>query len=258
MKRSVFFLILAICSLVACSKQEAAKPTDGQVGVTGTAPTVSGEPKGQSEEALVTAVTSIKKEADEAAKIDGPGGKKINNWVATLYRGEQVTVLKVQDDWAQVKASDENIGWMKKDGLLPSEGTTLATIFETVKTFNRPDLLALNANRTLDPGSLLVVVKTKDQFSEVNYQGKQTAWVLSEKLNMDGTEIAAAKLVNKVRWLKGKKDPAADQFLELAKSQFSSSKLVGMFDEVTKPDAAAAGEGAAPAGDAAAPGAGPN
>jgi SH3-like domain-containing protein len=257
MKITVFFSVLAISALVACSKDEMAKSTpEGQVGVAAPAgvPAAVVEPKGEPETALVTSVTSLKKEPDDAAKIDGAGGKKVNNWVATLYRGEQVGVVKVQEDWAQVTTSDESTGWMKKDGLLPSEGTTLATIFETVKTFNRPDLLTLNATRTLEAGSLLVVVKTKDQFSEVNFQGKQTAWVLSEKLNMDGTEIAAAKLVNKIRWLKAKKDPAADQFLELAKSQFSTSRLVGMFDEVVRPDGAAP-EGAVPTdGAAAAPG----
>ncbi|MBI5507383.1 MAG: SH3 domain-containing protein [Deltaproteobacteria bacterium] len=255
MTRSLLLFLLAF-AVAACTKDEAVAPTpDNRPSPAATAPAAP-VPAGEPEQALVTAVTSLKREPNDAAKVDAADGKKVSNWVATLYRGEQVTVLKVQDDWAAIKASDESTGWMKKTDLLPNEGTSLATVFETVKTFNRPDLLALNAARTIESGTLLFVVKTKDQFSEVNFQGKATAWVLSEKLNMDVNEIAAAKLVNKIRWLKAKKDPAADQFLELARSQFGGSRLVTMFDEAakagTEPGEAAAPEGAgtAPAGGA--------
>ncbi len=239
---------------VACSKEQAPtppQPQGPQLGGAAAAVAPAGAPQAQAEEALVTGVTSLKREASDAQKLDDAAGKKVNNWVATLYRGEVVTVQSVKDDWAQVKASDDSTGWVKKDVLLPSEGTTLATLFEEAKTFNRPDLLAMNAKLTLEPGALLFVLKTKEQFSEVNVQGKTTAWVLSERLSTDSNEIAAAKIVNKIKWLKAKKDPQAKEFLELAKSQFGSSRLVGMLDEADK-----AGADAVPADGTAAPDAG--
>ncbi len=206
------------------------------------------EPAAVSEAAYVTFVTGLRREPVEAQRIDDPTGaskKKISNWLMTLYRGEEVTILGVQDTWAKVRASDDSEGWVQKNGLLPVEGAAIATVFEPTKTFNRPDLLALNTSRTLDPAALLFVLKTKDQFSEVNYYGQGTAWVLSEKLNTDAREIAAAKLLAKVRWLKERKDASADEVMKLARAQFSDSKLVGMADD----NAAIKTDEAPPAGD---------
>jgi hypothetical protein len=89
------------------------------------------------------------------------------------------------------------------------------------------------------------VLKTKDQFTEVNHYGQASTWLLSEKLNTDSREIAAAKLLAKVRWLKSKNDPSADTVMELAKTQFGDSRLVGM----ANPDASIGAPADAPAPD---------
>jgi hypothetical protein len=105
-----------------------------------------------SEQAYVTVVTGLKREASDAKSIDDPKGKskkKISNWLMTLYRGEEVTILEVQEEYAKVKASDDSEGWVQKTALLPVEGVALATVFEEAKTFSRPDLLALNSTKLL-------------------------------------------------------------------------------------------------------------
>ncbi len=193
----------------------------------------------QPERAYVTAITGLKRQPNEEKKID-EGGKKVSNWLATLYRGEEFTVTKVEGDYAFGKASDDTEGWLKKDTLLPTEGVTLATVLEEAKTFSRPDLLALNAQRKIEPGALLFVLKNKDQFVEVNFYGKSTAWVLAEKLATDSTEVAAAKLLNKIRWLKEKNDPTANEMLELARGQYGSTRVMGMLEEAPAPAGEAA------------------
>jgi len=258
MKARALLSLLGIVGLVACRDSEPSPSAAVESAKDSLAPAAP-EAAAAREQALVTSVTSIRRERDEAAKVAGPDGKQVSNWVATLYRGEVVSVLKVQEDWAQVEASDTNMGWMKKDALLPVEGTTLATVLEPVKTFTRPDLMALNATqkgageaavvtvRTVEPGALLIVLKTKDQFSEVNLQGKSSTWILSEKLSVEANEIAAAKLITKYRWLQEKKDASASQYLELARSQYGSSRLVTMLTAATGNDGdPPAAAGAAP------------
>ncbi|MFC1609330.1 hypothetical protein ACFL6C_00090 [Myxococcota bacterium] len=202
---------------------------------TGAAEPAEPEPAAELEQAYLTHVTGLRREPTEAKKVEIEGKKKkVNNWVMTLYRGEEVTVQEVRGEWTRVSASDDSEGWVKKNGLLPIEGVSLATVFEKAKTFYRPDLLAQNTSRMIDPASLLFILKTKDQFTEVNYYGQGKSWVLSDKLNADPKEISAAKLLAKVQWLKSRKDPDADKVMELARTQFGDSRLVGMADEEGK------------------------
>ncbi|OGQ81302.1 MAG: hypothetical protein A2289_08750 [Deltaproteobacteria bacterium RIFOXYA12_FULL_58_15] len=252
MRRIALFIFSAsilVLSLVGCkdgtqTPQDA--PTVGAVNELSAAQPAA--PAGAaSEQAYLTYVTGLRREASEAKKVELPGeSKKAQNWIMTLYRGEEVTVIEVDGEWAKVRASDDSEGWVKKSGLLPIEGVELATVFEKTKTFQRPDLLAQNTSRQLDPGALVFVLKSKDQFTEVNYYGQGTVWVLSGTLNTEPKEIAAAKLLAKVQWLKARNDADADKVMELARSEFGDSKLVGMADSEGK----IAGEGAAPTDEA--------
>ena len=178
---------------------------------------------------FVTQTVLVRREASDAREIDGPAKKKkVANWMATLYRGEQVEVLSSQDPWLHLRLSDGKEGFAKSESVVTGS-VELATVFERVKTFTRPDLLALNAAKQLEPGALLFVLRAKDQFSEVNVGGAAHVWVLSDVLIKDAKEVEAAKLINRSRALKER--PAANEAesqapLELAKSQFASTKLV--------------------------------
>lgn len=181
---------------------------------------------------VVTITTSFKREPNDEKKVQDPkSGKQVNNYLALLYRGEKVVLLKQQGDFIQARASDEEIGWIKTSAVLPATNLTVATMHEEIKTFARPDFAALNTSRVLEAGALLFVTKTKEPFSEVNYAGTQTAWVLTDKLTTDTNEVEAARLVAKARNLDEKKDAAAKQFWELAKNNFGSTKLMQLIAE---------------------------
>lgn len=202
-----------------------APPTD-----TGTIlPTAAANrPSQAGESAFVTGVAGVRRVASEDKMVDDEKkpGKKISNYITTLARGEQVQVLKVDGDWAQVRSSDEKEGWIRKDTLLPSEGVTMATTLDEAKTFDRPDLLALNAKRKVGAGALIYVVRNKDQFSEVNLGGTNTVWVLTSGLIADQREVDAAKLLNKARYLTERKDAGATDLLDLAKKEYGDTQVM--------------------------------
>jgi uncharacterized protein YgiM (DUF1202 family) len=229
--RHIAVVATVLVALAACSEKAAPEPT-APTPPTAAEPSEPAEPAAEPEQAYLTYVTGIRRKPSDAKKVEVEGKtKKVHNWLSTLYRGEEVTVLEVQGDWARVVASDETEGWVKKTGLLPTEGVSLATLFEKTKTFHRPDLLAQNTSRSIEPATLLFVLKTKNQFTEVNYYGQGSVWVLSDKLSVDPTEISAAKLLAKVQWLKGRKDPDADKVMELARTHFGETKLVAMAND---------------------------
>jgi hypothetical protein len=177
--------------------------------------------------AYITQVTPVRRESSDAKEVEEAGKKKKQpNWLATLYRGEQVTVLSTRGDWLVVRTSDEKTGWVKLDSVLSGAGLEMATVLDKSKMFSRPDLLALLGTRAIEPGSLLFSLRAKDQFSEVNVSGTSTVWVLTDVLSKDPKEVDAAKLLHKARLLKEKNDPAADGLLDLARTQFASTRLV--------------------------------
>lgn len=184
-------------------------------------------PKPATGNAFITQMTQVRKEPTDAKDVAdeaNPKKKKVPNWLATLYRGEQVTVVANRNDWLQVQTSDEKTGWVKNDSVVL--GTEMATVLDRTKIFTRPDLLALNGAKQIEPGSLLFVQRMKDQFSEVNFGGTATAWVLTDVLSKEANEVDAAKLMHKARLLKDRNDPAADGLLELAKTHFANTRLV--------------------------------
>jgi SH3-like domain-containing protein len=261
-------LLLPLLLVTACSKEQPAPPAPppaapqapaAQAPSTDTGLGAPATPRSSQagEQAYVTGVVSLRRLATDERQIDDPTGKakkKIANFLTSLHRGEQVSVLKVQDKWAQVRASDDKEGWLEKDRLLPTEGVSMATVFQETKTFDRPDLLALNGKRKLDPGALLFVLKTKDQFSEINVGGATTAWVLTSDVSTEAREVEASKLLGKARWLTERKDESAAALMDLAKSQFGDTKIMqaaataeaAPADGAAKPEGAPA-DGAAPA-----------
>lgn len=223
MTRTALLATLA-ASLLACGKgpapAPAAAPEAGAVAAAGPAP-------GLPAPAYLSASSALRREPSEAAKVKGPTGKDVPNALATLQRGEKVTLLEARDDWARVRASDDREGWLRRAALLEGEGIVEATVLVQADVFDRPDLLAANAKRRIEPGTLLLVVKTKPPFSEVSVSSGPNAWVLSDRLATGEREVSVAKLAEKARWLvrNGKVDEAK-QILALARQRFAGVPLV--------------------------------
>lgn len=231
---------IAVLSLIlaACSSKEAAPeaPSEPPKIIQGADPADAPAPEPEPElvgEAYVTVTTSMRKTPNNDMKVPDPErpGKKMSNWVALLDVGEQVTIqARENEEWSKARASDDTEGFLKNRFLIAADEASLATVLEEVKIFNRPDLLALNASRTLEPGTLVFKVSEKDQFSELRI-GSRTEWVLTEKLVLDGQEVEAAKLLAKARRLREKGDDGYEPLLELLKGQFAETKLVAYVEE---------------------------
>lgn len=221
--------LASLLALVACSKGQPENAPPAQPGATG-AGTAAAAPANAPSFAVT--VVTLRKEPVAADRIAGPGGKQVTNYTATtLQRGEQVTVLEVRDEWSRVRASDDKEGWLRSTTLLDGTGVTAATVLQPADVFDRPDLLAANARRKVEPGSLLLVVKARPPFSEVNVPGAQNAWVLTERLATGEREVGVAKLIEKSRWLvKNNRKEEALQLLTLAQSTFADVPLVQVMD----------------------------
>jgi len=211
-------------TLAACSKGSAPAPGAAPAAGSPTAP--APVPSGP---AFVSAVTTLRREPVDAAKVKGPAGKDVANVLTVLQRGERITLVEDRDDWARVRTSDDKDGWLRRAAILEGDGITEATVLAPADVFDRPDLLAANAKRKLDPGTLLLVVKTKPPFSEVNVSSGPNAWVLSDRLATGEKEVSVAKLAEKARWLKRSgKDDEARQIVTLARENFAGVTLVDL------------------------------
>jgi len=224
-------LVLAVSAVLATACKKGPAPaqqpgTSGQPTADASAP--AAEPAAPSSPtAYVTTVVVLKIEPVDAAKVKKADGKETSNFRALLYRGEQVTVLETQDDWVRARTSDEKEGWLKRTSVLEASGVKEATVLTPEKVFDRPDLLASNAKRKLDPGTFLLVVKEKAPFSEVNYSGGQNTWVLTERLASDEKDVAAAKLMEKARYLaRNNKKEEAIANLDIIRSIAPESPLL--------------------------------
>lgn len=177
--------------------------------------------------AWVTGATTLRREPSEAAKVAGPGGKQVQNVLAVLMRGEPVTLLEGRGDWARVRTSGDEPGWVRRASLLEVEGATVATVLAPADVFDRPDLLAASPGRRLTPGALLLVVRQKPPFAEVNAGGPVSAWVLADRLVAGERDVATAKLCEKARWLKrGGKESEAKEVLALGRATFPGAPLL--------------------------------
>jgi hypothetical protein len=257
LRTRVALFSLAAFSTVACdSKKETATPPAAVVPppANGTAPTAApaaAAPSAAPTTGFVVFTTVLKREGSDAPKVADAKGKQVANWLATLYRGERVTIGKEEGEYIQAKTSGEVEGFVKKSSLLIAPDVSEATVIDATDAFDRPDLLALNSKKKINPGTLLFVVKNREQFSEVNASGASTIWVLNGKITTDANEIAVAKLLAKARSLKdAKKGEGVADLVGLAKSNFAEAKLVAVMEtELAAPPAegAVAADGAAPA-----------
>jgi SH3-like domain-containing protein len=217
-------LVLA-ASLVGCSKTA---PPPPPVAAAGAVPAPAGAPPAAgAATAFVSAATALRREPTDAAKVAGAGRKDAANALAVLQRGEKVTLVELRDEWAKVRTSDDKDGWVRRAALLEGDGVVEATVLSGADVFDRPDLLAANAKRKIDPGTLLLVVKAKPPFTEVNVSAGPNAWVLSDRLSTAEREVSVAKLAEKARFLvrSGKPDEAK-QMLSLAREHFAGSPLL--------------------------------
>jgi SH3-like domain-containing protein len=218
MKRTVA-AALAL-TLAACGKSGAPAPAAAPAGAIAPAPPASGP-------AFVSAAIALRREPSDAGRVKGPTGKDVPNALAVLQRGERVTLLEAREDWARVRTSDDKEGWLKRASILEGDGISEATVLAPADVFDRPDLLAANAKRKIEAGTLLLVVKTKPPFSEVNVSSGPNAWVLSERLASGEKEVSVAKLAEKARYLKRTgKDDEARQIVALAREHFAGVPLV--------------------------------
>ncbi len=207
-------------TLAACGKAGAPAPSGGATGPLAPPPAANGP-------AFVSAAATLRREPSDTPRVKGPAGKDVANTLAVLQRGERVTLLEPKEDWARVRTSDDREGWVKRASLLEGEGISDATVLAPADVFDRPDLLAANAKRKIEPGTLLLVVKTRPPFSEVNVSSGPNAWVLSDRLATGEKEVSVAKLAEKARYLKrsGKEDEAR-QIVALAREHFAGVPLV--------------------------------
>lgn len=264
LRTRVALFSLAAFSIVACdSKKETATPPaavappSANGAAPSAAPAAAAAPSAAPTTGFVVFTTVMKREGSDAPKVADAKGKQVANWLATLYRGERVTIGKEEGDYIQAKTSGEVEGFVKKSSLLIAPDVSEATVIDATDAFDRPDLLALNSKKKINPGTLLFVVKNREQFSEVNASGASTLWVLNGKITTDANEIAVAKLLAKARSLKdAKKGDGAADLVNLAKSNFADAKLVAVMEaELAAPvpaaEGAVAADGAAPAAAAA-------
>ena len=212
---------LALLLSAACSRSP---PGAGSTGAPppGVPPAVSGPLA-----AHVSAVTTLRREPSDAARVPGQGRKDVPNQLAVLQRGEKVTVIEAREEWAKVRSSDDQEGWLRRAAVLEGDGIAEATVVAPADVFDRPDLLAANARRKIEPGTLLLIVKTRPPFAEVNVSSGASVWVLAERLATGEKEVSVAKLAEKARWLarNGKPDEAK-QILALARQHFPGIPLV--------------------------------
>jgi hypothetical protein len=225
-------LLFAACKRSAEPAQQGGNATaQAADGSAAQAPAAKAEaPAAKGPMAYVTTVAVLKTEPVDASKIKDKAGKEVSNYVTLLYRGEQVKVLETKDDWVRARSSDEKKeGWLKRSNALEADGLKEATLLVPTEVFDRPDLLAANAKRKLDPGTFVLVVQERAPFSEVNYSGSQNVWVLSERLAKDPKDVAAARLIEKARYLarNNKKDEAIAN-LGIIKTVAAESPLVNI------------------------------
>ena len=213
--------LLAVTVALACSRSPA--PAGGAAAAP---PGTAQAPAGPTA-AYVSGATTLRREPSDAARVAGPGRKEVPNQIAFLQRGEKITVIEAREDWAKVRSSDDREGWLRRSAVLEGDGIAEATVLAVADVFDRPDLLAANARRKIEPGTLLLVVKARPPFSEVNVSSGPNAWVLTERLATGEKEVSVAKLAEKARFLarSGKPDEAK-QILALARQQFAGVPLV--------------------------------
>ncbi len=189
------------------------------------------EPPADPASRFVTVLATLRREPSDQGKVKAADGARapVANAIATLHRGERVTLVEARDDWSRVRASDGEEGWLKSASLLPASQVQEGTVLAVAWAFDRPDLLAANARRKLDPGTLLFIRKTKDLFTEVDAGPGASTWILTDRVTALPADVAAAKLVEKARFLRRNDRPdEARELLALLRSRSPDSPLVAV------------------------------
>lgn len=219
-------MALAALLAAACTDRRPAAPPDA-------GPAAGAPPAGSAEAAYVTTAAALRRQPTDATRVPGEKPRAtVSNFLTTLLRGERVAVVESREDWVRVRASDETDGWLKRGVLLAGLGVTEATLTAPADAFDRPDLLAVNARRKIEPGTLLLVVRSRELFSEVNVGSGADAWVLTDRLSTGPRDVMVAKLIEKSRWLrKAGRPEEARPILDLARAQFADVPLVQILAE---------------------------
>jgi SH3-like domain-containing protein len=207
---------------------------------------------------FVIVLSTLRREPTEQARVKSEGSKAaVANAIALLHRGERVSLVERRDDWSRVRASDGEEGWLKSAALAPVSEMQEGTVLLVAWAFDRPDLLAANARRKIDPGTLLFIRKTRDLFTEVDAGPGPSIWVLTDRVTTQPGDVAAAKLVEKARYLIRNERPGeARELLALLRSRSPDSPLVGVLATElgeTPPDGGPPEGPTGPAGDATSP-----
>lgn len=254
-------LVAMAVALAGCpSKDEETKPAAPTAEVTPTAPVEkapdpgAGVPEGEptpDEEAdewdprpdWATAVTVVRKSPTEDKRIPDPEAepgaedvKQVSNWIATLYRGETVTNRGPEGEWTRVTLVDETEGWVKNGTLLEQEGHERAAVVAETRLFKRPEITALG-KQTLPAGSLLFVLGTEGEFTEVDWPrspfSSTTGWVRTGDLATDSADPVVAKLYGKAMHLVSRdpEDQTAVWLAAVAKRSWPESKINALFPE---------------------------
>jgi ABC-type nitrate/sulfonate/bicarbonate transport system ATPase subunit len=140
--------------------------------------------------------------------------------IKELQRNLGITILYVTHDQEIALAISDRLAIMDETGAIRQIGPP-ADVFE------RPDLLAASPGRRLVPGAILLVVRQKPPFAEVNAGGPVSAWVLADRLVAGERDVATAKLCEKARWLKrAGKESDAKEVLALGRATFPGAPLL--------------------------------
>jgi hypothetical protein len=239
-------LLCAALPLAGCNRDGGAGKPDFSRGA-------AGQPGPDAALQVVTAVSPLRREPVDlhGAKAGAKGSP--GAVVAVLQRGERVTLLETRDEWARVRASGGQEGWLRAGALLPAASVQEGTILVTSLAFDRPDLLAMNTKRKLEAGTLLLVRSSKDLFTEVDAGPGPATWILTDRLTLQPADVSAARLVEKARWLARNDRPGeARETLALLRSALPGSPLIPVLalelGEVAPGSPPADGGAAAPSG----------
>jgi hypothetical protein len=177
---------------------------------------------------LVAVLSTLRREPHDSPRTRAEGAKGPGtNSLALLHRGEQATFVESQGDWTRIRASDGVEGWVRSSALVPAADVHEGTVLDAAWAFDRPDLLAVNARRKLDPGTILFIRKTKDLFTEVDAGPGPSIWVLTDRISTQPADLEASKLVEKARFLRRNERPdEAREVLALLRSRQPGSPLL--------------------------------
>ena len=241
---------LVILAGTACSGGQDSKsesPTDAPAATDDAV--VTAEPEPEPVEVLpgfLTGNYAIWKQPTSDRKIPNPDGEgTVTNWMANLERGmelERVDLSGDEGEWSKIKIADKE-GWILTERILTGEDLKLGVVVEETQKFKRPEVLALDIDKRIPAGALLIVGKTEGKFVEVNHPtgvyDSEIAWARTKDVMTDATEVEAAKVVTRILQLREKDADGAAQLEKLAREEFSSSKLLSLLDVVEE----AEGEG---------------